>query len=102
MVKVFAVVKPLVRFLMKFYGITPQIVGIEPGTVIKIWVPTETLKNKSKPKKVKPAVVFLQGFAADGIFTWLSQVIAFSGKYSVFVSDLLFFGGSTTDKPDRF
>lgn len=100
MVKVFALAKPMISLQMKFYGMTPQMIEIEPGTIIKMWVPCALTKNNPKLNN-KPAVMFLQGFATDGIFSWLSQVTAFSGDYSVFVPDLLFFGGSTTDKPDR-
>ncbi|WOG84701.1 hypothetical protein DCAR_0103885 [Daucus carota subsp. sativus] len=100
MVKVFAVAKPLLNLQMKCYGMTSQIIEIEPGTKIKMLVPTALTKNNPKVTS-KPAVMFLQGFATDGTFSWLSQVTAFASEYSVFVPDLLFFGGSMTDKPDR-
>ncbi|KAL1818711.1 hypothetical protein ACET3Z_013580 [Daucus carota] len=80
---------------MKFYGLSPQIVETEPGTKIKIWVPSKT-KSANKPN-----VVFLHGFAGDGIFSWMSQVMAISSTHAVYVPDLLFFGGSYTDKPGR-
>ncbi|GKV21149.1 hypothetical protein SLEP1_g31157 [Rubroshorea leprosula] len=75
-------------------GVRPQAIEIEPGTVINIWVPNETMKNK-------PAVVFLHGFAADGIITWQFQVLALAKKCAIYVPDFLFFGGSITDKTDR-
>ncbi|KAF8406442.1 hypothetical protein HHK36_008529 [Tetracentron sinense] len=93
--------------LMKLAGIIPHTVEIEPGTVMSFWVPSETIKksgknkeiNKQKPKK--PVVVLVHGFAAEGIVTWQFQVGALTSKYSVYVPDLLFFGGSTTDSSDR-
>ncbi|KAK4576248.1 hypothetical protein RGQ29_026983, partial [Quercus rubra] len=47
------------------------------------------------------AVVFIHGFAADGIITWQSQVLALARKYKVYVPDLVFFGGSITDRSER-
>ncbi|KAL1833773.1 hypothetical protein ACET3Z_003424 [Daucus carota] len=97
MVKIFAaVVKPMVRVMMKAYGMKPKLVEIEPGTTMRFWIPC-----KSKTNPAKPNIVFLHGFATDGIFNWQSQVQALSGKYSVYVPDLLFFGASTTSKPER-
>lgn len=80
---------------MKFHGLTPQTVEIEPGTILKIWAP-----SKSKAQR-KPNIVFLHGFAGDGIFAWLNQVRALASSYAIYVPDLLFFGGSTTNKPGR-
>ena len=95
MVKVFAILRPVIRLLMKFYGLSPQIIETEPGTQIKIWAPSKS-KSESKPN-----IVFLHGFGADGILNWLSQVMAISSNYAVYVPDLLFFGESITDKPGR-
>lgn len=94
--------KPLLHGLMKMAGIRPTTVEIEPGTSLTFWVPAETLKKPSKmPKKPKPVVVLIHGFAAEGIVTWQFQVGALTKKYAVYVPDLLFFGGSTTDSADR-
>uniref|UniRef100_A0A7N2R8Q6 AB hydrolase-1 domain-containing protein n=1 Tax=Quercus lobata TaxID=97700 RepID=A0A7N2R8Q6_QUELO len=61
--------------------------------------PKET-PNKSKNSNNK-AVVFIHGFAVDGIITWQSKVLALVRKYKVYVPDLLFFGGSITDRSER-
>ncbi|KAL0449936.1 UNVERIFIED_CONTAM: hypothetical protein Slati_1550000 [Sesamum latifolium] len=50
MVNLVAAQKPLLHGLMKLAGIIPHTVEIEPGTVMNIWVPSETIK---KPKKTK-------------------------------------------------
>ncbi|WOH12810.1 hypothetical protein DCAR_0832318 [Daucus carota subsp. sativus] len=101
MVNIFKMlVSPLVHGAVKLAGLTPKLVEIEPGTVLNIWVPTETLKNTTKIPH-KPVVVFLHSFAADGILTWFFQAISLSGMYSVYVPDFIFFGDSTTDKLDR-
>ncbi|KAF2543861.1 hypothetical protein F2Q68_00028747 [Brassica cretica] len=100
--------KPLLNGLMKMAGVVPYTLEIEPGTKMNFWVPKEILKKKSrtgkpaKPDKpTKPAVLLIHGFAAEGIVTWQFQVGALSKKYSVYIPDLLFFGGSYSDNSDR-
>lgn len=100
MVNIFKIFEPLINGVAKLAGLTPKLVEIEPGTVLNIWIPTETLKNKPKDTN-KPVVVFLHSFAANGILTWLFQAMSLSGTYSVYVPDFIFFGNSTTDKLDR-
>ncbi|XP_022740877.1 epoxide hydrolase 4-like [Durio zibethinus] len=109
MVNLVAAQKPLLHGLMKMAGVRSYPVEIEPGTVMNFWVPCETIKKPKKgtekishlEKQTKPVVVLVHGFAAEGIVTWQFQVGALTKKYSVYVPDLLFFGGSITDKPDR-
>lgn len=100
MVNFFSIYKPLLHGALKLVGMTTQAVEIEPGTVLNFWLPTETTK-KMKNKTSKPAVVFLHGFAMDGILNWQFQVLALANKYAVYVPDFLFFGGSVTDRPER-
>ncbi|KAG8383985.1 hypothetical protein BUALT_Bualt04G0070700 [Buddleja alternifolia] len=115
MVNLVAAQKPLLLALMKMAGIIPHTLEIEPGTVMNIWVPKETIKKRKKSKKsipdaddpskttkpTKPVVVLVHGFAAEGIVTWQFQVGSLAKKHSVYVPDLLFFGGSITDNLDR-
>ncbi|KAJ8767150.1 hypothetical protein K2173_013547 [Erythroxylum novogranatense] len=100
----------LLHWLMKLVGMRQEEVHIEPGTVIHFWVPSETtskandlhtqpIKKKQNPEK--PVVVFLHGFGFNGILNWQFQVLALSRKYSLYVPDFLFFGGSTTLRNDR-
>ncbi|KAE8669983.1 hypothetical protein F3Y22_tig00112206pilonHSYRG00076 [Hibiscus syriacus] len=79
--------------LLRLVGLSPRKIEIEPGTVVNVWGP-------NKPSK-KPALVFIHGFGLDGMLTWQFQVFAFARDYSVFVPDLVFFGGSVTDKAER-
>ncbi|KAI8029223.1 Epoxide hydrolase 3 [Camellia lanceoleosa] len=108
MVNLVAAQKPLLHGLMKMAGVVPHTVEIEPGTVMNFWVPTETLKKPQtttnatkKLKPNKPVVVLIHGFAGEGIVTWQFQVGSLSKKYAVYIPDLLFFGGSISDNPDR-
>ncbi|KAJ0077075.1 hypothetical protein Patl1_36417 [Pistacia atlantica] len=72
MVNCFLIYKSILHGAMKLVGMTTQAVEIEPGTVLNFWVPTETT-NRTKNKTNKPAVVFLHGFAFDGILNWQFQ-----------------------------
>ncbi|GMY11519.1 epoxide hydrolase 3-like [Fagus crenata] len=108
MVNLVAALRPSLHGLMKMAGVTPYTVEIEPGTVMNFWVPLETLKKPKKgetpeppAKPNKPVVVLVHAFSAEGILMWQFQVGALTKKYSVYVPDLLFFGGSITDKTDR-
>uniref|UniRef100_A0A7N0TNQ8 AB hydrolase-1 domain-containing protein n=1 Tax=Kalanchoe fedtschenkoi TaxID=63787 RepID=A0A7N0TNQ8_KALFE len=103
MVNLVAIQKPLMQWLMKMAGVKPHLLEIKPGTTMNFWVPVETLKNKkaSVPQPNKPVVVLVHGFAAEGIVTWQFQVASLTKDYSVYIPDLLFFGASITDSPDR-
>ncbi|XVF01099.1 hypothetical protein REPUB_Repub04eG0058900 [Reevesia pubescens] len=92
--------KFLLHGVLKLAGISPQRIEIEPGTIINIWVPTETTNNTSKQRK-KPAVVFIHAFGFEGILSWQFQALALARDYPVYVPDLVFFGGSITDKIER-
>lgn len=99
MVNLVAAQKPLLHWLMKLAGLIPHRVEIEQGIVMNFWVPSETLKIGIENNK--PIVVLIHGFAAEGIVTWQFQVGALTRNYTVYVPDLLFFGGSITDSTDR-
>lgn len=101
----FAMLTRALHGFMKLAGLTPVTLEIEPGTIMNIWIPKETIikvdgKNQYVPP-MKPVVVLVHCFAMDGIFVWFSQVLALTRKYSVYVPDLLFFGGSTTNRTER-
>ncbi|KAJ7978355.1 Alpha/beta hydrolase fold [Quillaja saponaria] len=91
-----AILKPIVKWFMKKAGFRPQTIEIEPGTIMHFWVPIETSNNKHKP-----CVVLIHGFAFTGILTWTFQALSLAKNYAVYVPDLIFFGESTSDRPDR-
>jgi pimeloyl-ACP methyl ester carboxylesterase len=108
MVNTAMVIWTVVSWVVKMAGLKLYTVEIQPGTVMRFWVPSNTIskpkpKPKSKPisKPTKPVVVLLHGFCGDGLATWQYQISPLSKNYAVYVPDLIFFGGSTTDKPDR-
>ena len=86
--------------LLKLARLSPQTIEIEPGTVINIQVLTEVSNDTSEQRK-KPAVVFICGFGLNGILTGHFQALALAKDYSVYVPNLVFLGGSITDKTDK-
>jgi len=90
----------LLHWLVRAVGLRPYMVETEPGTVIKFWGPCDAVSN-GKRLCSKPVVVLLHGFCGDGIINWQCQVAALTRDYAVYVPDLLFFGGSITDKEER-
>ncbi|XP_047333305.1 uncharacterized protein LOC124936827 [Impatiens glandulifera] len=103
MVNIFNVITPWIHALMELAGVTQKTIEIEPGTIINIWLPKQQFNphTNTYTKPTKPAIVFLHCFAMDGIFNWFPQVLSLSSRYAVYVPDLLFFGGSITDRPER-
>ncbi|PWA48748.1 Alpha/beta hydrolase fold-1 [Artemisia annua] len=101
----FALLTSLLHGIIKLAGLRLRTIEIEPGTIMNIWVPKESIINvDGKPiyeQSKKPAVLLVHCFAMDGIFIWFAQVLALTRNYSVYVPDLLFFGGSTTDRTER-
>ncbi|THU72003.1 hypothetical protein C4D60_Mb04t07510 [Musa balbisiana] len=106
--------KTLLHWLARRAGLRQQTVELESGTIMNFWVPKAKVitmkkgsacnsreKEEEKKKKKKPAVVLVHGFAMDGIMTWQFQVGSLVDRYDVYVPDLLFFGGSATETPDR-
>ncbi|CAA7035777.1 unnamed protein product [Microthlaspi erraticum] len=93
MVNLAAALRSSMRIIVESTGSVQHTVDIEPGTRINFWLPKKTSD--------KPAVLLIHGFAGDGVLTWGLQVRSLSKRYSVYIPDLLFFGGSYTDKPDR-
>ncbi|XP_059591815.1 uncharacterized protein LOC100853904 isoform X2 [Vitis vinifera] len=97
MVNIVTLQKSLVQILMKFNGVEPKKVEIEPGTVMNFWAPAKQKNEETQ----KPNVVLVHGFGVDGILTWMFQVLALKSHYSVYVPDLLFFGDSATAAGNR-
>ncbi|GMI86989.1 hypothetical protein like AT2G18360 [Hibiscus trionum] len=90
------------HYVLKLAGISPRKIEIEPGTILNFWAPTEATNTATAARKSrKPAIVFLHGFAFDGILTWHFQALALAKDYSVYVPDFVFFGDSTTDRTER-
>ncbi|KAF7074361.1 hypothetical protein CFC21_079234 [Triticum aestivum] len=96
-------------------GLRQHVVAVDDeagtGTVLSFWLPEHKIIARSgataadqreKHTTSRHAVVLLHGFAGDGLMTWGFQVGALAGcGYDVYVPDLVHFGGSTSQSPDR-
>lgn len=78
--------------IFKSVGVEPKFVEIDENTTMKCWIP----KTPSRPP-----LVLVHGFAAEGGMTWQFQVAKLSKEYSVYVPDIVFFGGSRTVSQER-
>ncbi|KAL1562280.1 2-hydroxymuconate semialdehyde hydrolase-like isoform X2 [Salvia divinorum] len=73
-------------------GLSSQSIDIDTATTITFWGPAAS---------TKPPLILIHGFGPHGIWQWRPQISFFSRQFSVYVPDLLFFGGSTTESADR-
>ncbi|XP_057776405.1 uncharacterized protein LOC130995229 isoform X1 [Salvia miltiorrhiza] len=73
-------------------GLSSQSVDIDSATTISFWGPAAS---------TKPPLVLIHGFGPHGVWQWRPQISFFSRQFSVYVPDLLFFGGSSTESADR-
>ncbi|XP_058079074.1 uncharacterized protein LOC131227315 isoform X2 [Magnolia sinica] len=83
------------RRIFRSSGLYPQTIQIDPQTTIHCWLPTKS----GFPSK--PPLVLIHGFGPSAIWQWRSQVQSLSRHFSLYVPDLVFFGGSSTSSPER-
>ncbi|KAI5083378.1 hypothetical protein GOP47_0003121 [Adiantum capillus-veneris] len=97
------------RWILRSNGLQPHVIELQNGCKIHCWGPAPSLKSVLPTRLTsgypspasKPALLFLHGFGADGTIAWDSQVPAFSKHFSLYLPDLLFFGGSTISCDDN-
>lgn len=94
MVNVISMYKYVLHGTMRLAGMKPQLVQIEPGTVMNFWGPSDH-------KFEKPSILLLHGFQANAIFSWQFQILSLRSSYNVYAPDLLFFGDSYTERDER-
>lgn len=75
-------------------GLSSQIIDVDSETTIHFWGPTP------KPTQ-KPSLVLIHGFGPMALWQWRQQVQFLSPHFNVYVPDLVFFGGSTTNSSER-
>eukprot|EP00250_Pteridium_aquilinum_P026720 c33487_g1_i1 orf=205-1227(-) len=62
---------------------------------------SQGLNDVAAKLKLKPALLLLHGFGADGTIGWERQVPSLAKHFSLFLPDLLFFGESRTHNKQR-
>lgn len=77
-------------------GLRPVSTDLGDGTVMHCWVPRSR-------DPARPDIVLIHGFGVDALWQFAGTVRALAGPglANLYVPDLLFFGGSTTGRPDR-
>ncbi|KAK9946191.1 hypothetical protein M0R45_011666 [Rubus argutus] len=74
----------------------------DEDTTLHFWGPNpnhQTALNRSRSQK--PSLVLIHGFGPAAMWQWRKQVQFFSPHFNVYVPDLVFFGGSTTESKER-
>lgn len=64
------------------------------STAMHCWIP-------KSPNRSKPNLLLLHGFGANAMWQYGEHLRAFTGRFNVYVPDLLFFGLSSTSEPNR-
>ncbi|KAJ4872292.1 alpha/beta-Hydrolases superfamily protein [Raphanus sativus] len=75
-------------------GLRPVTVDLKDGTVVHFWV------SKTRPES-KPNLLLIHGLGASAIWQWYDVARRLSPHFNLFIPDLVFFGGSSTTRPER-
>lgn len=74
-------------------GLSSQSLEIDNGTTIFFWGPATST--------TKPPLILIHGFGPHGIWQWRPQITFFAREFDVYVPDLVFFGDSYSNSPER-
>ncbi|KAK9149222.1 hypothetical protein Scep_007979 [Stephania cephalantha] len=77
-------------------GLSRFALDIDDQTTLSFWAPAPPL-----PIPPKPSLVLIHGFGPISLWQWQQQVHDLSPHFSLYVPDLVFFGGSTTASEER-
>ncbi|KAK9142176.1 hypothetical protein Syun_011576 [Stephania yunnanensis] len=77
-------------------GLSRFALDIDDQTTLSFWAPAPPL-----PIPPKPSLVLIHGFGPVSLWQWQQQVHDLSRHFSLYVPDLVFFGGSTTASEER-
>lgn len=77
-------------------GLQPVTIDLKDGTVVNFWV------SKTQPEsKPKPNLLLIHGLGATAIWQWYDVARRLSRYFNLYIPDLVFFGGSSTTRPER-
>ncbi|KAL8255082.1 hypothetical protein R6Q59_033303 [Mikania micrantha] len=82
------------RYFFSYSGLQSVSTDLGDGTIMHCWIP-------KLYKPWKPNLLLLHGFGANAMWQYADLLGHFTPKFNVFVPDLLFFGGSFTNRPER-
>ncbi|KAI5073342.1 hypothetical protein GOP47_0011355 [Adiantum capillus-veneris] len=90
------------RWVMRSHGLEARLLQLDNGSCIHCWLPAPWPRPAdASTRPLKPPLLLLHGFGADGTLGWERQVPSFANQYSLFIPDLLFFGQSMTTNKQR-
>ncbi|PON55920.1 Epoxide hydrolase-like [Parasponia andersonii] len=78
-------------------GLRSVTTDLGDGTVMHCWAPKP---HRNEPED-RPALVLLHGFGANATWQYGDHLRHLTGRFNVYVPDLLFFGESHTAAPER-
>ncbi|KAK3034824.1 hypothetical protein RJ639_033729 [Escallonia herrerae] len=84
----------LYRYSFAYAGLRSVSTDLGDGTIMHCWVP-------KKHKHGKPTLLLVHGFGANAMWQYGELLRHFVPRFNVYVPDLLFFGDSTTTRPER-
>ncbi|GFP98702.1 uncharacterized protein mb2734 [Phtheirospermum japonicum] len=84
----------LYRSFFSYSGLRSVKTDLGDGTIMHCWVP-KTLKP------LKPNLLLVHGFGANAMWQYGDLLRHLLPRFNIYVPDLVFFGESTTDRPDR-
>lgn len=82
------------RYFFAYSGLRSVTTDFGDGTKMHCWVP-------KAQKPAKPNLLLLHGFGANAMWQYGDILRHFIPRFNVYVPDLLFFGGSSTARPER-
>lgn len=84
----------LYRSFFSYSGLRSVKTDLEEGTIMHCWVP-------KFHKKSKPNLLLVHGFGANAMWQYGDLLRHLMPRFNIYVPDLLFFGDSTTTRPER-
>lgn len=84
----------LIRSFFSYSGLRSVKTDLRDGTVMHCWVPRSR-------KAWKPNLVLVHGFGANAMWQYGELLHHLMPRYNVYVPDLVFFGESWTQRPER-
>ncbi|KAH7547081.1 hypothetical protein FEM48_Zijuj01G0269300 [Ziziphus jujuba var. spinosa] len=84
----------LLGIYFRFCGLSPCTINLDDQTSMYFWTANQTLSNK-------PSLVMIHGYGGNSKWQFVRQVGTLSKSFNLHIPDLLFFGKSYTNRPDR-
>ncbi|WOG85531.1 hypothetical protein DCAR_0104721 [Daucus carota subsp. sativus] len=88
----------IIRRTLSAASLSSQTIAIDDETTIHFWSPKPTTTSSST---AKPPLLLIHGFGPHGVWQWQQQINFFAKSYSLYIPNLVFFGGSYSTSSER-